>query len=68
MVVKRSKQLAILKRRRDVAELYLQGWTQTAIAEEMGVAQPTISDDVKHIRAQWRSRACGILTRRGSWN
>jgi len=54
MVVTRSKQLAILKRRRTVADLYLQGWTQIAIAEELGVAQPTISDDLKRIRAQWR--------------
>ena len=57
MVVKNSKQLTILKRRRDVADLYLQGWNQTAIAEELGVAQPTISDDVKHIRAEWRDSA-----------
>jgi len=57
MPVKRNKQLAILKRRRDVADLYLQGWTQTAIAEEMRVGQPTVCDDLKRIRAEWRESA-----------
>jgi hypothetical protein len=57
MSVKPSKQLAILKRRSTVADLYLQGWTQKAIAEELGVAQPTVCDDLKRIRAEWRDSA-----------
>jgi len=54
MVVKNSKQLTILKRRRTVADLCPQGWNQTAIAEELGVAQPTICDDLRRVRAEWR--------------
>ena len=57
MPVKNNKQLAILRRRRAVADLYLQGWTQTGIAEELGVAQPTVCDDLRRIRAEWRDSA-----------
>ena len=57
MPVKKSKSLAINKRRELVADLYLQGWTQTNIAEEIGVGQPTICADLKRIQAQWRDSA-----------
>ena len=57
MVVKRSKKLAILKRRQAVSDLYLQGWTQTAIAEELAVAQPTVCDDLQRTRQEWRESA-----------
>ncbi len=52
-----SKRLALLQRRQQVAELYLRSWTQTAIAEHLGVAQPTICEDLKRIRQQWRDSA-----------
>ncbi len=52
-----SKRLALLQRRRQVAELYLRSWTQTAIAERLGVTQPTICEDLKRIRQQWRESA-----------
>lgn len=54
MVVKPGVTLAIAKRRQKVAELYLQSWTQTAIAGEVGVTQPTVSEDLMHIRREWR--------------
>ena len=57
MPVKRSKTLAILERRQQVADLYLQGWTQTAIAEHLHVAQPTVCDDLQKIRKEWRESA-----------
>jgi hypothetical protein len=57
MPVKRSKKLAILERRRDVADLYLQGWTQMEIAARLGVAQATISEDLSEVRRQWRESA-----------
>jgi hypothetical protein len=38
-----------------VAELYIQGWPQTRIAQELGVAQGTISTDVKALYEQWRA-------------
>src|SRR5260221_7975920 len=57
MIVPPSKKLAILERRKQVADLYLQGWTQIAIAERLGVKQPTICEDLQWIRKQWRESA-----------
>jgi len=37
-----------------IAELYLKGWYQSAIAKEIGVAQPQIAYDLKEIRQRWR--------------
>ena len=54
MPLQPSKRLALLQRRQQVAELYLRSWTQTAIAEHLGVAQPTICQDLSCIRALWR--------------
>ena len=54
MAVTRSRRLAITQRRHQVADLSLQCWTQTAIAEELGFAQSTVCDDLKVIRRQWR--------------
>ena len=52
-----TKKLAILKRRQQVAELSLKGWTQSAIAEELSVSQPTISTDLKAIQQEWLESA-----------
>lgn len=46
--------LKIADRRTRVAALRLQGWTQTEIAEELGVSQPLICADIKEIDAEWR--------------
>ena len=54
MPVKRSKKLAIIQRRQRVADLYLQGLTQTTIAEHLGTCQSIVCDDLKAIRAQWQ--------------
>ena len=54
MRTKPNKNLDILNRRHQVAQLYLQNWTQAQIAEQLGVRQPTISADLKQIREQWR--------------
>jgi hypothetical protein len=48
-----NRKLAILQRRKQVAELYLQGFTQSAIAEKLGIKQPTVCDDLAHIRKAW---------------
>lgn len=48
------------QREKDLVELarrYLQGETQTAIAEVLGVSQQQISDDLKLIRKRWRDSA-----------
>ena len=44
------------KRRERVAELRLEGWTQTAIAREMGTCQSVISSDLEIIRNEWKAR------------
>jgi len=43
-------------RRMRVAELYLKGWTQVAIARELGVSQATVSGDIKANRKEWRTQ------------
>jgi hypothetical protein len=51
------KKLQILKRRQQVAELYLQCWAQAAIAEHLGVDQSTVSGDLRALRREWRDSA-----------
>jgi hypothetical protein len=54
MPVTRAKKVDVLRRREHVADLYIQGHTQVAIAEKLGVKQPTISQDLTAIRKLWR--------------
>ena len=49
-----NRRFAVEKRRRQVVELYLQGIGQGAIAEQLGIAQSTVSDDLKAVRKLWR--------------
>lgn len=51
------RELALAHRREQVVDLYLQGWTQGAIAKQLGVAQATISSDLKAIRQLWQDSA-----------
>ncbi len=44
----------IEQRRQQVADLYLKGSTQAQIARQLGVAQSTVSADLKAIRREWR--------------
>ena len=37
-----------------MSQLALQGWTQAAIAEELGVSQPTVAADLKAVHRQWK--------------
>lgn len=48
---------SIAARRRQVAVLYMRGLTQPEIAAELKVSQPTISIDLKWLRADWMERA-----------
>jgi hypothetical protein len=57
MSVKPAKKLAIVQRRQRVAELYLQGWQQEAIAAELAIRQPMVSEDLAKIRQAWRESA-----------
>ena len=57
MPLKKSKKLELAIRRQRVAELHLQGWTQQAIAEDVGIVQSVVFNDLKHIRKEWRESA-----------
>lgn len=47
----------MVRRRRLVSDLYIQGHSQLAIAEQLGISQPTVSTDLKAIQKQWRDAA-----------
>jgi hypothetical protein len=57
--------MAATKRTRDqrerdrarCADLYAKGWTQAAIAKEMGVAQSQVAYDMAAVRKAWRDSA-----------
>lgn len=49
------EELQIQHRRQRVAELYLQGHPQAAIAKELAVSQSTISTDLKAISREWKN-------------
>jgi DNA-binding CsgD family transcriptional regulator len=54
----RSNNLMSLEaRRKRVADLYLQGMAQFQIAEELGVSQASVSNDLTAIRAEWLALA-----------
>jgi hypothetical protein len=57
MSVKHSKRLQLVSRRKQVAQLYVQGYTQMKIAERLEVSQATVSGDLKLIQQQWRADA-----------
>jgi hypothetical protein len=50
-----SKKLEILRRRRQITELYVQRHTQATIADKLGISQATVSADIKRIRREWRA-------------
>ncbi len=49
----RQENMQIQLRRTQVADLYLKGWKQAALARELGVCQASISNDLKAIRKEW---------------
>src|SRR5690348_1604469 len=49
-----GKKMAIEKRRQQVAEFYLHGWTQQRIAAELNTSQGTVCSDLKKLQKQWR--------------
>lgn len=54
MPVPRSKKAELAQRRQQVAELYIQGHTQTAIAEKLQIGQATVSTDLQRVQKEWR--------------
>jgi len=57
MPVSPKKRMAVAKRRERVAEHYLAGMTQEAIAAELNVSQSTISSDLKALKQEWQESA-----------
>jgi len=57
MPVSTRRQQQIADRRRNVANLYLQGAWQPEIARQVGVSQSTISRDLAVVRRQWLKEA-----------
>ncbi len=55
MPARTSKKFEILRRRRQIAELYVQRHTQATIADKLGISQATVSADIKRIRREWRA-------------
>ena len=50
---RRRSTAELTRDRRRIADLYLAGWTQTDIADELGVSQPTVSGDLKALQRDW---------------
>jgi predicted transcriptional regulator len=48
------KKSEIARDRRNISRLYLQGITQMAIAEQLGLSQSTISRDLFYIEKEWQ--------------
>jgi hypothetical protein len=47
----------ILRRRQQITDLYLQGWTQLEIAQQLSVSQALVSADLRAVCDQWRQSA-----------
>ena len=52
------------KRRKEVASLYLKGYTQQQIADKLEVSRQTINGDVKAVLAQWREETSHAMSER----
>ena len=50
----RTKDTELAKRRTIAAEMYLNGATRAAIAQEVGVSRATIQSDLAAIRVEWK--------------
>jgi AraC-like DNA-binding protein len=50
-----SAQLA--RDRQLIANLYFEGWTQSRIAAQLGLSQPTVSRDIKALQRDWLASA-----------
>ncbi|MDZ4780431.1 MAG: helix-turn-helix domain-containing protein [Planctomycetia bacterium] len=54
MPTKPNKKVERARRRQQVAELYVQGWTQQVIGEHLQICQTTVCFDLKALRREWR--------------
>jgi len=53
MAGRRRSTAELTRDRRRIADLYLAGWTQAAIGEEIGLSQQTVSLDLKALQREW---------------
>jgi len=58
-----AKQLAMLQRRKEVAERYLGFETQTEIGAALGVSQKTVSRDLESLRQEWLTNSKEAIDR-----
>lgn len=61
---KRRPDIEIVKRRKEVASLYLKGYTQQQIADRLEVSRVTINRDVQAVLAQWRDETSHDMSER----
>jgi len=54
---KRRSKSQLIRDRRRIADMYLQGKTQADIAEEVGIDQSTVSRDIAALQGAWRESA-----------
>ena len=54
MPTTRAKKLEIARRREQVADMYICGYSQTAIADKLSVGQATVSTDLQFVQKEWR--------------
>ena len=54
---KRRSKSQLARDRKRIAELYLKGWIQADIADEVGVDQSTISRDTNVLLVSWKQDA-----------
>lgn len=49
------RRMEIAKRRAEVADLYLQGWSQAEISVRYDVSRSAIAQDIVHIQKEWKA-------------
>jgi predicted transcriptional regulator len=54
---KRRSTAQRVRDRRKIADLYLQGWIQADIADELTISQQTVSNDLKALHGEWLASA-----------
>ena len=54
---KRRSKSQLVRDRRRIADMYLQGKTQAAIAESVGIDQSTVSRDIAALHSDWKASA-----------
>jgi len=60
----KAARTATVQRRTRVAQMYLSGVTQDAIARGVGVSQMTVSNDLAALREEWKEQALGAFDER----